>query len=83
MARESTKSKAPWQRGGSAWLQHKKASLVQREVAAKRSDAVGGIVYYTADLQILQNDRITIPHPLRGSTLGSAMRLQHKGAFLR
>jgi len=56
---------------------------VQREVAAKRSDAVGGIVYYTADLQILQNDRITIPHPLRGSTLGSAMRLQHKGAFLR
>ena len=33
-------------------------------------------------LQILHIVGYTIPHPLRGSTLGSAARLQHKGAFL-
>jgi len=42
----------------------------------------GGIVVCTGNLQIIQNDSITIPQsPLCGSTLGSATRLQHKGGF--
>jgi len=47
----------------------------------RTAGAAEGLFAHFVDLLILLNDSFTIPHPLRRSTLGSAMRLQHKGAF--
>ena len=47
----------------------------------RTAGAAEGLFAHFVDLLILLNDSFTIPHPLRRSTLGSATRLQHKGAF--
>ena len=55
-------------------------SLVQREVGFAQQNAEG-LSARTADLSIIQNDSITIPHPLCGSSLWSCVADPHMGAF--